>query len=101
MREALKVGVERTAADSASLPVAAPEAGRWRRQVRCPGWGGAAEARGAGVGDVAQSMVKHGSNGRRRLAKLGTDGSVSVSFLEGKNSICLGVKEMHWSGEVV
>ena len=46
-------------------------------------------------------MVKHGSNGRRRLAKLGTDGSVSVSFLEGKNSICLGVKEMHWSGEVV
>ena len=46
MREALKVGVERTAADNASLPVAAPKEGRWRRQVRCPGWGGAAKARG-------------------------------------------------------
>jgi hypothetical protein len=46
MREALEVGVQRMAADSAPLPVAALEEGRWRRQVRRQGWGGAVEGAG-------------------------------------------------------
>lgn len=42
-------------------------------------------------------MVKHGRTGRRRLRKLGTDGSVAVAFVEGKSLICFAVKEMHWA----
>jgi hypothetical protein len=35
------------------------------------------------MSDVSEEML--------RLVKLDTDGSISVPFLEGKNSICLGV----------